>query len=129
MLDRRSTIGYVFKFQGTPISWISKNQPIVARICSIACQAAWIEVLLIELRVNIQLPIKLLFDNKYAINLLKNHVSHGRSKHIEIRFHYVREKVNKERLAMKHCPTKDQIVDILNKAVKGEQFSKLKIDM
>lgn len=78
---------------------------------------------------NIQVPIKLLVDNKSAINLAKNLVSHGRTKHIETRFHYIREQVNKGRLAMRYCSTKDQIADILTKVVKGEQFSKLKIDM
>lgn len=91
-LDRRSTTGYVFQFQGAPISWISKKQPVVALSsceaeyiagCYAACQAVWIDSLLNELGVNIQRPIKLMIDNKSAINLAKNPVSHGRSKHIE----------------------------------------------
>ncbi|KAI5399766.1 hypothetical protein KIW84_064918 [Lathyrus oleraceus] len=97
--------------------------------CPPSYQAAWIEAVLTELGVNIQVPIKLLVENKYAINLAKNHVSHGRSKHIKTWSHYIREKVNKGRLTMRYCPTKDQIADILTKTVKGEQFSKLKIDM
>lgn len=81
-----------------------------------------------ELRVNIQVSIKFLVDDKSAIKLAKNHVSHGRSNHIEAKFHYIREQVNKGRLAMRYCPTKDQIAEILTKAVKGEQFSKLEIN-
>ncbi|XP_050914873.1 secreted RxLR effector protein 161-like [Lathyrus oleraceus] len=100
ILDRRSTTCYVFKFQGAPISWISKKKPIVAlssceaeyiAICSTTCQAAWIEFVLTKLGVNIQVPIKLIIDNKSTIDLAKNFVSHGRSNHIEIRFHYIRE--------------------------------------
>lgn len=75
--------------------------------CSAVCQAAWIEDVLTELGVNIQVSIKLFVDNKSAINLTKNHVSHGRSKHIETMFHYIREQVNKGSLTMRYCPTND----------------------
>lgn len=82
-----------------------------------------------KLGVKIQVPIKILVDNMSKINLAKNNVSHGRSKHIETRFHYIREKVNKGRLVIRYYPTKNQVVDILTKVVKGEQFYKLKINM
>lgn len=119
----------MFQFQGAPISWISKKQPVVALSsceaeyiagCYAACQAVWIDSLLNELGVNIQRPIKLMIDNKSAINLAKNPVSHGRSKHIETRFHYIREQVGKGKLHLAHCSTEEQIADILTKAVKPD---------
>ena len=73
-----------------------------------------------ELGVNIQVPIKLLVDNRSSINLENNPISHGIFKHIEIMFHYIREQVKKGRLVMRYRPTNDQIVYILTKVVKGE---------
>lgn len=99
-----SITGYVFKFQGALVSWISKKQTVVALSsceaeyianCPAACQVAWIEAVLIELGVNIQVPIKLLVDNKSATRLAKNLVSYGRSKHIETKFHYIRKQLDK----------------------------------
>jgi len=65
-------------------------------------------------------------DNKLAINLSKNPTSHGRSKHIETRFHYLRDQVNKEKLKVEYYCTFDQLVDILTKPLKGERFKMLR---
>ncbi|RDX65224.1 hypothetical protein CR513_56136, partial [Mucuna pruriens] len=61
--------------------------------------------LLKELQVKMESSIQSLFDNKSAINLTKNLMAHGRSKHIETRFHYLRDKVNKEKLEIIYCKT------------------------
>ncbi|XP_057443809.1 uncharacterized mitochondrial protein AtMg00810-like [Lotus japonicus] len=134
-LDRRSTTGYLFMFQGAPISWVSKKQPVVALSsceaeyiagCYAACQAAWLSALLTELGVQLEGSVCLRIDNKSTINLAKNPVAHGRSKHIETRFHFIREQVEKGRLKLVHCGTLDQVADLLTKAVKGDQFEKLR---
>ena len=65
-----------------------------------ACQAIWLDSLLDELKFEAKKPIKLLIDNKSTINLAKNLVSHGRSKHIETIFHFLREQVNNGKLEM-----------------------------
>lgn len=91
-MDRRSTSGYVFLLSGAPISWSSRKQSVVAlstceaeyiAACSAACQALWLSSLLSELNVDIGEVVELQVDNKSAIDLAKNPVSHGRSKHIE----------------------------------------------
>jgi len=58
-------------------------------------------------------PIKLPIDNKSAINLAKNPVSHRRSKHIETRFYFLREQVNNGKLKMTYCSIETQLADIL----------------
>ncbi|XP_039687863.1 secreted RxLR effector protein 161-like [Medicago truncatula] len=102
--DRRRTTSFLFMLQGAPISWSSKKQPIVAlSSCEVeyvvgssaACQANWLQNVLEQSMIKLKQPIKLLIDNKYAINLAKNHISHGKSKHIETKFHYLRDQVNK----------------------------------
>ena len=82
-----------------------------------------------ELKFEAKKPIKLLIDNKSAINLAKNPVSHGRSKHIETRFHFLREQVNNGKLEMTYCSTETQLADILTKAIRPDRFVKLIIEL
>nr|KYP46330.1 Retrovirus-related Pol polyprotein from transposon TNT 1-94 [Cajanus cajan] len=65
-------------------------------------------------------------DNKSAIALCRNPVFHGRSKHINIRFHKIRELVAEKEVAIKYCPTEEQVADIFTKPLKAELFYKLK---
>jgi hypothetical protein len=65
-------------------------------------------------------------DNVSAINLAKNPISHGRSKHIELRYHYLRDQVTKGLLKLEHCRSKLQIADILTKSVQVEVFKRLR---
>ncbi|GAU37412.1 hypothetical protein TSUD_361170 [Trifolium subterraneum] len=134
-VDMRSTSGYVFKFQNAPVSWCSKKQSVIAlSSCEAeyvagslaACQANWLQSLLSEMKIIGNITIMLKIENKSAINLAKNPVSHGKSKHIETRFHFLRDQVNKGKLSLEYCSTNDQQADILTKAVKRDQFLKLR---
>lgn len=66
--------------------------------------------------------IKLFIDNKSAINLAKPRVAHGRSKHIETQFHFMRDQVNKDKLLVEYCKTELQVADILTKPLKRDKF-------
>ena len=101
--DRRSTTGYFFQIFGVPISWCLKKQHVVAlSLCEAeyiagsyaTCQAIWIRYVLEEIKVEMKKPLVLQIDNKSTTNQEKNPILHGRSKHIEARFHFLREKVN-----------------------------------
>jgi hypothetical protein len=70
--------------------------------------------------------MRLFVDNKSAIDLVNNPVSHGRSKHIERRFHFLGDQVNKERLELEYCNTEIQLVDILTKPMTKARFDALK---
>ncbi|RDX68536.1 Copia protein, partial [Mucuna pruriens] len=65
-------------------------------------------------------------DNKSAIALSKNPVFHGRSKHIDIRFHKIREWVVEKEVVIEYCPIKEQVTNIFTKPLKVELFYKLK---
>lgn len=89
------------------MSWCPKKQSVVAlstceaeyiSACSAACQALWLHTLLLELKINVCCFVELLVDNRPAIDLSKNPVAHGRSKHIETKFHFLEIKLQKERL-------------------------------
>ncbi|XP_014519584.1 uncharacterized protein LOC106776617 [Vigna radiata var. radiata] len=133
--DRRSTPVYIFFMGGSPISWSSKKEPVVAlssceaeyiAACEAACQAVWLGYLLEGLKVEWSGRVKLLVDNKSAIDLAKHPTSHGRSKHIKTKFHYIREQVSNGRLEVVHCRSEDQLADVLTKALKGERFLTLR---
>jgi len=70
--------------------------------------------------------VQLCVDNQSAINLAKNQISHGRSKHIETKFHFLREQVEKGKLEVKHCNTKEQVADIFTKPLRLDKFEELR---
>src|ERR1044072_365697 len=87
---------------GASVAWSSRKEPIVAlssceteyiaaSLC--ACQATWMVNLVEEIIGKNHGAITMKIDNMSAINLAKNPIAHGQSKHIEIRFHYLREQV------------------------------------
>jgi len=91
-----------------------------------ACQTIWLENILKEMEIEVRRPITLFIDNKSAISLARNPILHGRSKHIEAKFHFLREQVNKGALQIVHCSTELQLADILTKALKVDRFIKLR---
>ncbi|KAK2403542.1 putative mitochondrial protein [Trifolium repens] len=134
-IERKSTSGYLFKFQGAPVSWCSKKQSVIALSSCEAeyvagslasCQANWLQSLLSEMSIIEDITVVLNLDNKSAINLAKNPISHGKSKHIETRFDFLRDQVSKGKLKLEFCSSEDQQADIMTKAVKRDQFLKLR---
>ena len=89
-------------------------------------QAIWIKSLLEEMIVGVKKPLVLQINNKSAINLAKNLVLHGRSKHIEARFHFLREMVNRGELEVRHCSSEAQLTDFFTKGLKIDRFLNLR---
>jgi hypothetical protein len=96
--DRKSTTGVIFFLGGSPVSWQSQKQRVVAissceaeyvAATTAACQGIWLARLLGEMLNEEPLQPKLLVDNKLAISLAKNPVFHERSKQIDIRCHFI----------------------------------------
>lgn len=71
-------------------------------------------------------PTVIFCDNQSAINLSKNPVMHGRSKHIEIKHHYIRNMVDEQEISMEYCGTNMQVADVLTKALVYEKFVKFR---
>ena len=96
--DRKSTSGYVFLLSSGAVSWSSRKQPVVSRstteaefiaAASCACQAVWLKRVLGKLGQNQGKSTIIHCDSSSAIKLSKNPVMHGRSKHIDVRFHFL----------------------------------------
>ncbi|XP_071729312.1 uncharacterized mitochondrial protein AtMg00810-like [Rutidosis leptorrhynchoides] len=134
--DRKSTSGYVFYMGNTAFTWAFKKQPIVtlstfeaeyvaASWC--VCHAIWLRNLLSELNFEMKEATNIRVDNKSAIELAKNPVHHERSKHIDARFHFIREQVKKKTIQLNHVSSRDQAADIFTKALPTELFNNGKI--
>jgi len=91
-----------------------------------ACQAQWINMLLMELQLVKDEKMELKIDSKSPRDLAKHPVAHGRSKHIETKFYFLRGQVNNGKLEIKHCKTDEQIADLLTKPLKSSSFDYLK---
>jgi len=75
---------------------------------------------------NLDVPIKICVDNISVINLAKNLIFHQRSKHIDIRYHFLRDQVGKNMIKLEYCRSKDQIANIFTKPLKIDAFIKLR---
>ncbi len=65
-------------------------------------------------------------DNQVTIARSKNPVSHKRTKHIDIKFHFVREKIQDKTIELKYCPTYEMVADIFTKSLPRGQFENLR---
>ena len=121
---------------GGPISWLSKKQAVVAlstseaeyvALSSATQEAVWLRKLLIsDLQVTSPEPTMLMEDNQGAISIAKNPVAHSRTKHISIRYHYIREAVQEGIVNLCYCPTEQMIADLLTKPLPKERFKMLR---
>ena len=123
---RKSTSGYVFIKNNAAISWKSKRQPIIATssmeaeyIALHTCsnEALWLRKLQKELE-NEEIPIVIYEDNQSAIKLTEHEQHSDRSKHIDIRYHSIRERITNNQINVKYIPTAKQTADVLTKALK-----------
>ncbi|XP_050231789.2 uncharacterized mitochondrial protein AtMg00810-like [Mercurialis annua] len=121
---RRSTTGYCTFLGSNPISWCAKKQQTVSRssteaeyraMAHTAAEVTWLTFILKDLGVSLSQTPVLYCDNLSALHMTINPVFHARSKHIELDYHFVREKVALGLLVTKHVPTTYQIADALTK--------------
>jgi hypothetical protein len=132
---RRSTTGWILTCAGAPISWSSKRQSTVAlssceaeyiTACEAGKELIWFKGLLDDLKLSEQLGVNkgiiLNIDNESAIKLTKNPEFHARSKHIDLRYHWIREKVESSEIIPRWVPTKKQLADGFTKALGSPDF-------
>ena len=131
---RRSTSGFVFNIGSGAISWSAKRQPTVALSSCEAeymgqtqatKEAIWLKSLLAQLDSSLAKGVHAVIihcDNQGAIALAKNPESHARSKHIDIQWHYQRERIEDGSVEFRYIPTEEQIADGLTKALTREKF-------
>ena len=130
--DRKSTSGYMFQIGGTAISWRSNKQSCVAlstaeaeyvALAAAAQEAIWLQQLVSDILIEPIEETEIYEDSQSAICLAKNPQFHGMMKHIEIKYHFIREK---RIIKLTYCWSKEMIADILTKGLPVQQFVKLR---
>jgi hypothetical protein len=125
----------MFSFGSGAVSWSSKKQPTVALLSTeveyrgatiVACEVVWLQKLLSDLGQSVNAPIVIYCDNIGSILLANNPVYHARTKHIEVHYHFIKEKVLAKEINLIHVNTKDQVVDIFTKTLSTDKLKKFR---
>ena len=137
--DRRSTTGYCFMLnpKGAPVSWKSKKQPTVAlssceaeymALSASTQEAHFLAMLLSGFQPDKSFePVLIQGDNQGALSLVKNNIVHNLSKHIDIRYHYIRESYHSGRIDVLYVPSELNVADVLTKPVSRQKLDWFKI--
>jgi hypothetical protein len=111
------------------VSWFNRKQKSVALSLQkqntwkqAACEAIWLQKLLVALFDQELEPTIIHCDNQSGIKLSENPVFHDRSKHIDIRYHFIRDCVQRGAVQLQYVPTDEQVADILTKALMKGKF-------
>ncbi|MCO5582215.1 hypothetical protein L7F22_036107 [Adiantum nelumboides] len=127
---RRSTSGYLYTFAGGAISWFSRLQSCTTLstteaeyvAASDACkEAIWLTRLVGDLGIVGEVPV-LHCDSQSAIQLARNLVFHAKTKHVDVRYHFIRDILDDKRLHLVKVHTDDNPVDLLTKTLSPERL-------
>ena len=137
--NRRSTSGYTFTLSHgddvNTIDWKAKQQDVVAlssaeseliSACSATQSAVYIRQLLMDLGFKQDEPTVIMEDNQACIAMGNNPITHKRTKHIDVRYHFVREKVESKEVELVYIPTQHQLADILTKPLSNIRLAMIR---
>jgi hypothetical protein len=133
--DRKSITGWVAKLNGDPISWSSKKQRVVAlSTCEAELYAEgaavqevlWLRDLMSELGLHVHFGSVVYGDNQSAIAISQNGVKSERTKHVDVKYHFITQTVEEGAVKLKWIPTTEQQADIFTKALAAPVFERLR---
>ena len=122
--DRKSTGGYITFYKGCPISWKSKKLGDMAmstttaeymQLAEASKNTIWLMMFLKELGFGRNITPTIYEDNQAAIHIADKEGNSDRTKHIDVRYHYIRDLIGKDKVRVLHCSTKIQLADALTK--------------
>jgi hypothetical protein len=130
-VDRKNTFGCCFSLGSAMVSWCSRKQTYVAlstteaeyiAICTTVREAVWLRKVLAGLFGQMLDPTVIHCDNQSCVKLLENPISHDSTKHVEIKYHYIRDIVQRKVVRVEYLPTDEQIVDVLTKPLARSKY-------
>lgn len=133
--NRHSTSGNVFLSSNGPISWVSKRQSTIALSSTeaeyiaaydAAREAAWLRQLLTNITNERPKPLMLYMDNQSAMSIANNTNVNKRSKHMDIKYHYLRQEVRNHKIYTQYCCSEDNIADIFTKPLSRQRYETLR---
>lgn len=131
---RKSTSGYVLKFNGSPVSWGSRRQNTVAlstaeseyvAACTTIQETLWMKRLIYSLCSSVKRPV-LCVDNKSAINMIKNSQFNKLTRHIDVKYHFIQDVYDKKLFNLVYMNTENQQADIFTKPLSRKRFEFLR---
>lgn len=133
--DRHSISGSCLKLMGGLVSWICKRQRTVAlstveaeymALSTTVQETLWLKNLMNEIEAdNNSRTTTVYCDNQGAINLAKNNVTSARTKHIDVRHHFIRDHIEKKNIEVKYLSSEEMLADLLTKPLTKERFQKI----
>jgi hypothetical protein len=133
--DRKSTYGLCFSLSYAMISWASRKQKSIAlciakadyiAACDACMEAVWLRKLVSRLFDQVLDSTMIYCDNQSCVKLSKNPVFHEMSKHIEIKYYFLRDKVQRGEVVLQYISTDEQTADILTKPLSKIKFAYLR---
>jgi hypothetical protein len=130
--DRKSTTGYCVYLDGALVSWNVKKQATVAlstaeaelmAIVEVVKEVSWLSQFLDELGVCVRKPISIRSDNQAAIKMAQHDIEHDRTKHIDIKYCFIRDEIAKGQVVVSWVRTERQIADVFTKTLLFPAFS------
>ncbi|MCO5559054.1 hypothetical protein L7F22_012646 [Adiantum nelumboides] len=113
------------------ISWLSKKQHTVATskceaeymaVFTATVECVWLRRLMADLSVGLNTANNIDTKNHSALEVARNPVFHARTKHIEVHYHYVKERLSVGEISLAYVPTEDNLVDLFTKALSCEKL-------
>ncbi|KAJ1303834.1 hypothetical protein OPQ81_008255 [Rhizoctonia solani] len=127
----RSTSGWVFLMAGGPVAWSSCKQLTISlssteaeyvAAASTTRELVWLRQFISELGFLPDGPTTLLTDNQSSIALARNPVNHRSTKHIRVKYHFIREMITLRKIDLRYIPTEKQVADVLTKPLGRIKF-------
>ena len=135
-IDRRSCSGFVFTLSSGAIAWSSRRQSSVAlstaeaeyiSLATASREAVWLGKVVTELLgESNKEPITMNVDNQSAIAVAKNSIVSCKTKHVDVKYHFVRDLVRNNIIKLQYCPTENMTADILTKPLDKVKFEKFR---
>jgi hypothetical protein len=128
---RRSTTGLMFLVSSGPVCWKSQMQKSTAlpaleaeymALCGAIRKVTWIYSILKELNLAESKPISIFDDNQGCQAISQNRRTDARTKHIDVRYHFTRDKIEDQTIELKRCETKNMMADFLTKPIDVQKF-------
>ena len=125
---RKSISGVICKIFGATVSWSSRKQDIVSTstteaefyaLAEAVKEVQWLKNILNDFGVKVEEPIVINLDNQSTIKMVENSKFSSRTKHIDVRLHFVRECVYVGKIKLNYCPSEDNLADLLTKPLSG----------
>ncbi|KAK2981146.1 hypothetical protein RJ640_028512 [Escallonia rubra] len=135
--DMKSTSGYCFTLGSGVFSWLSKKQQSVAQSSAedeyvsaaiVTSQAIWLRRIFHDFGQKQERKTELFCDNKLAIAMAQNPVFNSRTRHIALKYHFIREAIEDGEIELEFCRSEEQVADIFTKALPREMFEELRQD-